>query len=235
MRIVINASFLFSTLVLISCAKTKNITGIYGVVYDNSSHDTLQIEVFQDSFVVFSHHSTFFDNEYHVGFYNLKNDSTKHYTLVPSSITNNNIPLNFTELNNSHAGIKISFKELNPCFYWYLILCDTVIRISDETIHLDDTNRTIQVMGVYKKSAKFRYDTLMSEKRIIDCRGCEVLVEIDNRYYNMVHFMWPHKERLFFNKENSEITTTVSEHLMKRIRKRYFDWEDILYNGLKPD
>ncbi|MBP5548500.1 MAG: hypothetical protein J6X58_06400 [Bacteroidales bacterium] len=220
--IVLSLSFAF-----ISCSNTKGLAGSFGVIYDNPEHDTLQLEIYPDGFIVFSHQSDGFCGEYHVGFYVIATDSNNHYTLKPSSISNNNIPLNVTKKKKVEDGTELVFKELSPFFQWKLILFDTVMEISEKKLMLEKEYTTFQLMGLFKKENRYVHDTILTERKQI-FQGYNNYVTIDKRYYSSIHYMGTHKEGIIFNMRGDEIFTTTSGHKMKRLKKKYFVWEKIL-------
>ena len=215
---------LLSALVLASCEHTKGITGTFGVTHHTFYNDTLQIEIFPDGFVLYS--NFIFDDEFHVSSFYIREDSLNHYSLLESQITNKNIPLKVIE--KKHHKNVISFEKLNPCFHWYLILNDTVIQVTQKKMPFNDDYKTIQLMGVYKEELIFREDTIMTEKKQIDCNGCEIIVDIDKRYYSLVHYIRASYDRIVFSKDRNELTTIMSQQKMKRLKKPFFDWEEIL-------
>lgn len=228
MRAIIAITILF-TIMFVSCSKTNGIAGSYGVIYANSEHDTLQLEIFPDSFVVFSHQSDGFCGEYHVGLYVLKMDSNNYFTLVPSSITNNNIPLNVTKKKKETDSTVLLFEKLCPLFQWKLILSDTILVVPDKKMVLKKKYSNVSLMGVFKNNNRFVYDTILTKKIQIE-DGYEYIVTIDNRYYSSIHYMGSHKEGIIFNRRHKGIETTMSRHKMKRLRQKYFNWEAITGN-----
>lgn len=212
--------------VFFSCSKTKGITGSYGVIYNNSLHDTLQLEIYPDGFVVFAHQSDGFCGEYHVGYYVVKTDSNNHYTLTPSSVSNKNIPLNVTKKKKKEKETELIVRDLSPLFHWKLILSDTVIEISEKKISLEKEYTTFQLMGLFKNENRFVHDTILTELIQI-FQGYHYNVTIDNRYYSSIHYMGTHRERIIFDERKKEIVTTNSGHKMKSLRRKYFVWEKI--------